>query len=262
MKQKLPENVTNFINRYFELNLGKQKIACPYYINTSKKKDLRALLGKGSPEEIEIEAKILEKAKGVKFNNMTPKEIREFLQSNNIGIDCSGLITQVLNFWYKEETDKNMWTKIKVPIKKHIIGKILFYLRPVEKIGAEHLTNLENAKKVNLNKVLPGDLIRLKSKRKNSHHVLLVEEVIRESKTNNVKQINYVHSTPHYEENSGVKRSSIKIVDKNKPLEEQNWIEIDENGICFTKDGYLINKDDNGIRRLKIFENIQNKYFQ
>ncbi|BCX14025.1 MAG: hypothetical protein KatS3mg085_557 [Candidatus Dojkabacteria bacterium] len=260
MTQELPKEVKKFINRYFELNLGNKKVTCPYFINTAKKKDLRALLGKGSPDEIEIEAKIWEKVKGVNFDLMNHDEIRNFLVDRNIGIDCSGFVTHVINFWYKLETGRNIWSKIKVPIKKTLFGKILFYLRPVEKIGANYLTNLENSRSVELNEILPGDLIRLKTQKRNAHHVLLVEEVIR--KNGKVKQINYIHSTPNYGKLSGVKRASIKVHDETKPLEDQEWLETDENGINFTKNGYLIQKEDNGIRRLKALEPIQNKTFE
>lgn len=74
---------------------------------------------------------------------------------------------------------------------------------------------------------------------------------IKRDENNSVIEIEYTHSTPHYGKLNGVKTGNIKITDINKGLENQDWLERDENGICHTLDGFKNEVEDNGIRRLK-----------
>ncbi|MDQ6986005.1 MAG: hypothetical protein Q9M91_03485 [Candidatus Dojkabacteria bacterium] len=256
---KLPENISNRINDYFELKIGKTHVKSPYYMNLKKSKDLRALVGKGTPEEIEMEAMIVAKTKKMNLDEMTENEIREFLMSRGIGIDCSGFIMHILNFWYKSEKGGNIWRKFK-PYGKGILYKIAYILKPVEKLGAEIITNKTNSKKVSLKDVLPGDLVRSKWKRKNSHHVLLVTKVIREEGI--TKEIEYGCSAEHYGKDNGMRFGEIIIKDQKKPLQDQEWVDPDENGINQIYEGYLNKVEDNGLRRTKAMEEIQKKLFR
>lgn len=238
------------IERYKNIKLGNKHVVCPYYINLSKKKDLRVMLGKGTPDEIEMEAKIWAKVKGVDFKNMSQSNLKKFLIDRGIGIDCSGFVVHVLDAWFFEKHKKHIWSKLKIP-QKDIFSKIKYILRPAEKLGANILTNGENSIKINLSEVKPGDVIRCKWKKQNSHHILLVTEVERDESKKLIK-IGYTHSTPFYGEENGVKHGEIIIKDQNLPLESQEWTEKDEFGVNFTFEGYLVQLEDNGLRRLKV----------
>ncbi len=253
----LPESIWKIINKYKALNLGGKDVRCPYFINVRKAKDLRAMVGKGTPEEIELEAKMWEKLKGADFNEMTEKEIRQFLIDRGIGIDCSGFIMHVLNEWHLEVIGKPIWGKFKIP-NKSIIGKISYVLKPVQKLGAEIMTNSENAKKVSINKVKPLDVIRSKGKKKNSHHIMLVTKVVKDD-NGNTREIHYINSSEQYGDDNGTREGKIVIKDSTEPLQNQEWIDPDKDGTNHTYEGFLVQVKDNGIRRLNALKDLQKK---
>lgn len=249
----MPKPVQEFVKSYFELNIGQKKIVCPYFINLKKSKDLRVMVGKGTPEEIEIEARIWAKLKKVDLSAMSSKELRDFLIQRGIGIDCSGFVMHTLNFWHKYQTGKSIWKKVK-PQGNNLFIKIAYFLKPIEKLGAEIITNKLNSRKIDINEVRPGDLIRSKWKRKNSHHVMLVSKVHFNNKE--VAEIEYVASEEFYGEESGMRRGRIIIEKPGKPLENQKWIDNDKNGINHVYEGYLHILEDNGLRRLTAMQDI------
>ncbi len=243
------EAAKTLINRYNSLQLGGKSVVCPYFINIHKARDLRVMLGKGTPDEIEMEAKMWAKLKGANFEEMSTTQIRQFLMDRGIGIDCSGFVVHVLDAWFKAKQGKSIFRSLK-PYGTSLRRKIAYWLRPAENMGAENITNAENCTEVGIAKVKPGDLIRSKWKRKNSHHVLLVHEVIKDE-NDNVKVIKYVNSTEQYGDNNGIRFAEIIIKDQSKPLHQQQWNDDDENGVNHTLEGYMFNLEDNGIRRLK-----------
>ncbi|MCA9386538.1 hypothetical protein KC669_00740 [Candidatus Dojkabacteria bacterium] len=251
----LPEIAWQTIDGYRQLSLGGKQIACPYFINIHKAKDLRAMVGKGTPEEIEIEAKMWEKLKGVKFDNMSVSEIRQFLIDRGIGIDCSGFVMHVLNEWYRNHYKKPIWGKLTIP-NKSILHKISYILKPVQKLGAEIITNKENSKVIKIKDALPGDLIRSKWKRQNGHHVLLISRVLKDD-NGHVTEIDYINSTEQYGNENGVRIGKIKITNQNGKLQDQHWIDEDTDGTNHTYEGFMVNVEDNGIRRIRAMEKLQ-----
>ncbi len=212
------------------------------------------MVGKGTPDEIVVEARIWEKLKGLDFNKMNKNEIREFLIQKGIGIDCSGFVTQVLDRLHREEMGRHIWSKLKI-YQKGFFAWLRYFLRPVENLGANTITGDLNAYPIEINDVKPGDVIRSKWKKANSHHIQLITKVERDD-NNNVTLIEYTHSTPYYKEHNGVKVGQIKITDSKKPLQDQEWLEKDENGVNFSYEGFLVQVEDNGLRRLKCLENL------
>jgi hypothetical protein len=247
----LPPKLQEEIDRYKNINLGGKSVVCPYYINLIKKKDLRVMLGKGTPEEIEMEAHIWEKIKGVDFEEMSEEEIRQFLIDRGIGIDCSGFVVHVLNEWHRKTKGKSIWKNLK-SARKGFFGNLVYKMRPVENLGANVLTSDLNAVPIKVKDVMPGDVIRAKWKRQNAHHILLVSKVEKDDETGEVKLIEYTHSTPFYGKNNGVKTGQIEIIEEKLPLKDQKWTEVDENGVNFTYEGFMIKVEDNGLRRLKM----------
>src|SRR3989344_7608981 len=71
----------------------------PYYNNAHKKVrlGLRALIGKGTPEEVSDEALLYSLREKVDLKTLTPELRKKFLIEHNIGIDCSGLAYHVLD---------------------------------------------------------------------------------------------------------------------------------------------------------------------
>ena len=246
---EIPQIAKDTIKEYTELNLGGKNVQCPYFINTKKRKDLRALVGKGTPEEIIMEAKIWEKLKGLDLNKMNKEEIKEFLTAKGLGIDCSGFVLHVLDSWYRSEKGKHLWSELRL-LQKGVISNLRYKLRPVENLGANTLTSPENSEHIEINEVRPGDVIRSKWKKVGTHHIQLITKV-EFDENNNVTLIEYTHATPYYGSESGVKTGQIRILDPRKSLYDQEWLEKDEHGVNFSFEGFLTQVDDNGLRTIK-----------
>jgi hypothetical protein len=245
----LPPTALEIIGEFEHLHLGGKDVVCPYYMNIIKERaGLRSLIGKGDPSEIEKEVMVWAKLKDFDLNKADASQIRKFMMNHHIGIDCSGFIVHVLNFWLQAEGKKSIEHYLKFK-NNGFFARFKRLFRSVENISANTLTNLDNTTKINdLNSVKPGDLIRSKGKVKNSHHVMLVHATIKEA--GKVKEIKYVHSSKNYGDKNGIKYGRIIIKDNSTSLGKQEWQEGPKN---YTHAGFLVDENDNGIRRLKIF---------
>ncbi len=245
----LPQAAKQVIHEFSHLPLGNKEINCPYHMNIRKERvGLRVLVGKGDPGEIVKEVKVWAKLKDFDLSKASSEQIRKFMIENSIGIDCSGFVAYILGYWLKLMNKKKLKEYLKFP-HSGFLWWLRTSLRPLENIGANMLTSLENCDSVtDLNLVQPGDLIRAKGRVKNSHHVMMVSQVILvEGK---VAEIKYVHSSRNYEDDNGIRHGKIEITDLAKPLEKQNWTET-LNGKNYSLEDYLTQLEDNGIRRLK-----------
>lgn len=249
MTQEIDPIIRAKINEYTHLKLGNSEVVTPYFINDKRRKDLRAMVGKGTPEEIIMEARIWEKLKGVHLDQMDAESIKQFLTDRGLGIDCSGFIVHILDAYYTKAKRKHLWQYLRLS-ESGFASTLRYKLRPVEQLGAGTITNLNNCFEVDINEIEVMDLIRSKSIKLNGEHIMIVTSVTK-NENNNVTEIEYTHSTPHYGKLNGVKTGKIKVIDVSKPLEDQQWLEVDENGVCHTLEGYKKDVYDNGLRRLK-----------
>lgn len=240
---------------YSHIMLGGKEISCPYFINRKNTRDLRAMVGKGTPAEIKMESEIWAKIKGISLDQLDSESIKDFLIERGIGIDCSGFVAHIINAIYKKISGKAVWKEL-IPKESSFFGKLKYFLRPVEQLGAHVLTSSNNTDIVQINQARVLDLIRSSSKKLNGDHIMLVTDVKRDE-SGTVSEIEYTHSTPYYGKLNGVKKGVIKIKHTDLPLEKQEWQEIDELGVNHTLEGYLTNSLDNGLRRLKIFKDLE-----
>lgn len=252
MKETISKEALDVISRFQNLNIGEKKIIAPYYMNTKKERaGLRAMIGKGSPEEIELEVKVWAHAKGINLNKLNEKQIREFMIERGIGIDCSGFVTYILNKELKDRGFGMLWNYLRF---KHndIFSIIKRKLRPVENVGANLMTSEDNTIKINnLNDIRPGDLIRSKGKVKNSHHVAIIIETERDEDTNELKSFKYANSTRYYDDQNGIRIGEVVITDLNGELKDQKFND-EYNGKNYFYDDLMVLYEDNGIRRLKV----------
>lgn len=244
----LPRSANKVVDEYKSIPLGGKKVICPYYINPkSQRGGLRVSVGKGDPGEISREVKVIAQLKGVDLNKLSVEEIRQFMMDNHIGIDCSGLVVHIYNYWLKNQGDKPLINYLKFK-KNDLWHRLKRKLRPLEQIGANTLTNDENTVIIkNYNDVRPGDFIRSKGLRKNSHHIIIISKVI--MREGIVEELEYIHSIKGYEDENGLRFGSIKIINPKLGLDKQQWEEI-KNGRNWTYEGYMNQKEDNGLRRL------------
>lgn len=255
MIKEIHEKAKEIIKKYEGLELGGKHVRTPYFINTKRKRDLRALVGKGTPEEIIVEARIWEKLKGISLNKMTDKEVREFLISKGLGIDCSGFVIHVLDYWYFSIKNKHIWGEMKFAPGRGLLRDLKLKIRPAENLGANTITSEINSDPIEIKDVRPGDLIRSKWKKVGTHHVQLITKV-QYDESNLPVMIEYTHSTPYYGDTSGVRVGQIRILDPNKPLYDQEWLEKDEHDVNFSYEGFLTQVEDNGLRRVRAMKEI------
>lgn len=245
----LPHSANKVIEEYLNLSLGGKDVPCPYLLNTRKERvGLRVLVGKGNPGEIIKEVLVWAKLKDFDLKKATIAQIREFMITRSIGVDCSGFVSHVLGYVLKMSHKKKLIDYLVFP-NNNLLDKLRRVLRPVENIGANNLTSLENCEKItDLNLIQPGDLIRSKGKIRNSHHIQIITKVFREDGF--LVELEYAHSSMHYDDANGVKFGRIQITDLRAPLEKQNWLEV-KKGRNYSYEGFMKELEDNGVRRLK-----------
>lgn len=144
---KLIDKLKQEANHYLNL---------PYMINILRDGKIikeRFLGGKGNWKDIQKELKRLAKQEKVILDKLTPQKLYNFQKKHKIGIDCSGLATQLLIFYGA------------------LVNKKIT-LNP-RKTSADMLTSTPLSQKItDFDLIQPGDLIR----QKNGHHVLFILE--------------------------------------------------------------------------------------
>ncbi len=153
-------------------------IGLPYSKNILKDGKIikeQFLGGKGNCRQIATETIRLAQKQKIDLLKLTNQEFYNFQKKNHLGIDCSGLVCQLLNFYF--ETNLNP-----------------------RKNSANMLTSAPLSKEIKEEDIKTGDLVR----QKNGHHVLFIIE-----KQGNI--IKYVDSS---RENRGVKYGQFDLQDK------------------------------------------------
>ncbi|MEK7681067.1 MAG: hypothetical protein AAB348_03440 [Patescibacteria group bacterium] len=241
----LSESAQKIIHDYFNLPFSNVNgVRCPYFNNAraGQRGQLRVLIGKGTPKEIVEEAKIIstQYCKDLfDINGMCcvhPKQnersetdcLRQFLIDNNLGIDCSGFVTQVLTSHFKETRDINLPKMLLKKQKLGFIKKLITSLRPIENTNVRVYADNRCSDEIKITDTVAGDLITmLDTGSGNQHnHVLLITE-------NDNGLIKYVHSRAWSSEGKyghGVTEGIIKIINPSAGALEQEWVENEKNG--------------------------------
>jgi hypothetical protein len=269
MTLKLSPSAQKTIHNYLNLPFsGISGVRCPYFNNArlGQRGQLKVLIGKGTPEEIVEEAKIIsiQYKKDVFDKNGIfnahiehPAEheqaecIGQFMVDNNLGVDCSGFVTNVLQQHFRETKNIDLARKLFVTSKKNFPRWVISRLRPVEQISVAVYANDKNTGILNdLRTVQAGDLIiMLKTgPNKNHNHILLVEETEED-------RVKYVHARVWSSEGKyghGVSCGTITVTNPGKGLLEQTWNEKEKTNE--ENETYLEAKqaDTLQVRRLKL----------
>jgi hypothetical protein len=249
IEKKLPKVVLEKIRSYYELNIDGFIIRCPYFINKSKFNLWKNIsyLGKGDSQEIIEETKRLIDKDKMLSKEKSSNLIRNYMKENNLGIDCSGFVTRILDCWCREKYGESLF--LKVNIKLPFAKKFKYFLRPFENTSVKIILNHfgENIVINRSGDIKPGDLIHL-----GQTHILVVSEIIQDSRDSQAKEINYFHSSSHFD---GIHKGKIKIKNPKAKLGEQFW-EGEENN--WTNQQF-IKYPDSGVIRLKIFDDDNDK---
>jgi hypothetical protein len=239
------------IDKYFALPFdGVENVRCPYF-NCSRKNyrgQIRGLIGKGSPEEIVEEAKIL----SIQYHHglfdkeghccihgddcragVPAEAIRHFLIDNDIGIDCSGFAAYVLLAHFKEARHVNIAGKFFFWPRKNFIRRLIAKLRPIENMSVKVFAKNENTDKlfdgrgaVDFHKIIPGDIVIMleTGPRKTRNHILVVTAC-------DGTTVEYVHARAWSIEGKyghGIARGKISVVKPGGNLLEQTWTELEK----------------------------------
>lgn len=239
----LSPKAEQIIHDYFNLPFrGIAGVRAPYFNNTRQRErgQLRALVGKGTPQEIVEEAKII----SIQYHAglfdrqgdcclydahtgkpVTPDDLRRFLIDRQLGIDCSGFVTQALLAHFRETKGINFTKKITIIPPGKIIRRLIARLRPVENLSvAVYASDANSAPIRNIREIKPGDLvIMLKTgPRRERDHILLITDVPGDA-------IYYAHARAWSREGKyghGVARGIITITKPTGALIEQTWSEL------------------------------------
>lgn len=221
--------------------VGIPAVRCPYFNNArlGQRGQLKVLIGKGLPEEIVEEAKIvsIQYSQDVFDKNGVftahadhpagheqAECIRQFLVDNNLGVDCSGFVANILQKHFKETKGIDLARKLFIVPKRNFLRWLISRLRPVEQISVSVYASDKNTKIIiKPREIQPADLIiMLKTgPNKNHNHILLITEV-------NGEKITYAHARAWFSEGKyghGVSEGTITITDSDRGLLEQVWEE-------------------------------------
>lgn len=240
MTRKIPAELAKFIDKYFTLNVAGMKVICPYYMNVGGILKDSVFAGKGSPVEIENKAKDI--FSHIDLVNKDENFIRSEMSHNDLGIDCSGLVYQILNTWLRDISKKSelkdYLPKSRTFNPRRIISRMI---KPQSSVSADMFTSSPISKKIDLKDVQPGDLIRTRG----GKHILFVTEV--EYNDTIPTKITFVQSASLYKR-TGVRYGSVELI-KKMDLACSIWSDANPEEENHTYKGYRTLMDNNGIFR-------------
>ncbi|MFA6423990.1 MAG: hypothetical protein WCV83_01590 [Candidatus Magasanikbacteria bacterium] len=238
----LSAKAQKLLDEYFNLPFdGIMGIRCPYFNNARKKQraQLRVLVGKGTPKEIIEEAKIIsiqyhiglfDKTGHCCLHNehtgkeVNGEEVRKFLVDHNLGIECSGFVTQILRAHFQETKNFDVARNFFIASPRNFFRWIITKLRPIENIGAMTYMDNKNTASISWQEAQAGDVIvflETNAKFQRNHIILITDRI------NDV--IHYAHARAWGSEGKyghGMAKGEIKIVDQKGDLLKQEWTEF------------------------------------
>lgn len=231
----ISEAAREVIGHYKNFQVGTAICSVPYFNNrvTARRAGLRAEIGKGSPKDIfdEINHRALEEKVDVKL--LDSETLKKFLVHSNLGIDCSGFAYYILDEESRSRGFGALDKHLAFPLSKGIFGKIKSKMRPIENSGVENFAHEENSRKIIFKEIEPGDIITMLGGPEDGerNHILVITQV---------EYQNFVPTTIHYvhaiawptdgEYGHGIHDGKIEIIDPNKSILEQRWIENEKIG--------------------------------
>jgi len=139
-----------------------------------------ALVGKGSAHDIALATIDIANQEKIKLSDFSSTQIYNFQKKHHLGIDCSGLACQLLNFYFSLSLDPR-------------------------KTSANDLTSFPLSTAIKPSEIRTGDLIR----QKNGHHVLFILNRINDT-------VSYIDSS---RDGKGVKTNSFTLSKPNIKIE-------------------------------------------
>jgi len=226
--QSLPQSALGVIENYWKLKAADNKyIRCPYFRNPISGRDkwkLTVYSGKGSPQEIETELKILEKLENKDFSTMQESEIRDIMKKRKLGVECSGFIARVLDEWTRDLHKKPLRSLIYFNTKG--LDALFSKMRPYTHINVATFIHKRNAKEIkDVGSIAPGDIIIFDG---SIDHAAIITKTERGA-LGKLERVYYAHSVLE-SSGEGVKRGTLKFINADGDLMSQAWSEEPETG--------------------------------
>lgn len=231
------------IREFTQMDFFGKKVAVPYWKNefdyqTRTYSASGPFGGKGTPRQIYNVTLNLAQQQGFDLKKAKPEQIREFMQKNHVGLDCSGFAYQLLDALDMKIRGLGVDGFIKADIPLESGGDDNY---GIKRVSAKALTNETNTIEVeSVSEIKTGDLIRMKG----DEHLAVVIAVTPE-------KIAYAHSEdetviegPHV--------GKIMIKDIYDELQKQDWTECLKDGKNFQEEFYNPQRGDS-VRRLKLW---------
>ncbi len=215
-----PKEVLDAIKKYENLTFKNFKTKVPYYRNRPTLLFTPPVeAGKGDPEEIQkyIDEVIAKSpyANRIKNNDTFRKALIAF----GIGLDCSGLVYNLLDIWAKVKHQKSLAHFL--PKENPIFIRKFFsrLIKPQSSMSADDFTSEPFARQIKgtLN-IRAGDLIRTKG----GHHVLMI--ISTEFYGNHFEIVAYQSSDSHYPH--GLVSTLIQVPSDKINLALGTWIDM------------------------------------
>lgn len=198
----------------------------PYFNNKSvgRRAGIGVEIGKGSPKEIMEELETIGRQEKIDIKSLSDIDQKRFMVEHNIGIECSGFVYHVLSAFGKGELKNNL----KFPYTKGILGLFRSYFRAIHNTNVKTFAHEQNSKVISIEKIQVGDIIAMLGER---DHILLIEKI--DFQNSIPKNIYYIHAMTwpsDGEYGHGIHEGKIEIIDLQKPIVDQNWIELGKTG--------------------------------
>ncbi len=241
------------IDSYEHLKIGNKTINCPYFNNRTSnlRGALRVLVGKGTPEEIADEARIISLRDKFELDELHESDLVKFLTEHHLGIDCAAFAYYILDTELQSTQNKKL-TQILSFKSKGLLRRIIAKFRIVENTGV--IVFSENSKEIPLDEIKPGDVIIALGGgiRHDYNHIIVVTSVTTDT-SEKPQSLEYVHSYTWKSEGKyakGIRRGTIDVTKPDGAILEQQWI---ENGKTDEKNEtwiYMQSAQEVSIRRI------------
>lgn len=238
------------------LSLPTLGVAAPYYNNRRHKlaAGLRALAGKGLPEEIVEEAELFSIREKVNLASIAHTDKTRFLVDHHLGIDCSGFVYHVLDAESRARGAGAMHSHISFH-HRSFLRRLIARLRPAQNAGAITFAQPTNSFEVPLSDVQPGDFIVMThtAEARSFDHIILITTV---DKATTHTTLTYTHSIAWPSDGRyghGVRTGTITVTDPLIKLADQVWEEHGKAGAENYTHNRAMKAETTSLRRLNWF---------